>query len=573
MSNTIDPITIEIIQNKLLTNVSQITHRLIRAGHSFMIKEMEDCSASLFDRNCRLLAESANIPIHLNCVGICLRAIIENCIPVSDWHEGDVVLTNDPYLGGSLGSAHTNDIIMYTPAFVDGELVGFAGVMAHHLDIGAMWMGSRGWNVEIYQEGLLIPPVKLAESGQMNSELFRLVLRNSRVPEALENDLLAQKSSLIAGCEELQTIYRAYGIETMETSVDQLVRYAEARSRQEISAIPDGTYRNEVQILDDGAEGGPYRLCVEILKEGSEITFDFTGTDKQMRGPVNAPLSTTMSTVYYAMRCLTDPSIPNSEGCKTPIRVIAPEGTLVNARPPAAVYQRMVTCHSLVDLIMGALADAVPERVIADSCGCQYNYVSSYDEQTKSWIGFGEVTAGGLGATADLDGIDVMACHVTNCAMPAIESSEIQAPVLFLRREYQTDSGGAGYRRGGVGQIVSYKVLASQSELQHTSQKAKVGARGFAGGLSGKSGRWVVNEGREDERALLYSLGDIERLKKDDTVTFYTTAGGGFGDPGKRERDRVQADLRDGFVSEKAAREIYDYDPGKTQSALAAVGD
>jgi len=560
MSKVVDPITLEILQNKLLTNVAQISYRLIRASHSFMIKEMEDCSSSLFDAECRLLAESANIPIHLNCVGIALQQILAHHIPVAEWKPGDVVLMNDPYTkGGSLGSAHTNDLVMYAPCFSGGRLVGFVGLMAHHLDIGAQWMGSRGWNVEIQQEGLILPPIKLVNEGIMNEALLATIVRNCRVPESLHNDLLAQLASLTAGAVELEAIYDHYGLATMQAAVDQIITHAEARSRAEVARIPDGTYRGEVPILDDGYAGGPYWLRVEIRKSGSDITFDFTGTDPQIRGPVNAPLSTTMSAVYYIMRSLTDPSIPNSEGCKRPITIIAPEGTLVNAKSPAAVNQRMVTCHSLVDLVMGALADAIPDRVIADSAGCQYNYIASHNPDTDRWESFGEVTPGGIGATALLDGMDVMACHVTNCAMPTIEATEAESSVLYLKREYRTDSAGPGYRRGGSGQVQVYKLLAPESEFHRTSQKSRIAPRGIAGGGAGASGRWIINEGCEDERVCEFSIGDVERLARGDTVSFYTTSGGGYGDPTKRERALIAADLRDGFISAEHARIHYGY--------------
>lgn len=557
-NSLVDPITFEILQNKLLTSVQQISERLIHAGYSHMIKEMEDCSASLFDAKGRLLAESANIPIHLNCVGICLKSILDAHIPLQEWHPGDVIVTNDPYLGGgSLGSAHTNDVVMFAPVFVEGTLIGFAGAMAHHLEIGSMHFGTRGWNVEIQQEGLIIPPLKLVSKGKRVEPVLDMILRNTRVPDILRNDMLAQLASVVAGGEELAQIHKSYGADTMNAVVELMMRHAEARSRQEIEAIPDGVYRAEAPILDDGFAGGPHWLRVAIHKTGSDITFDFTGTDDQIAGPVNAPQSTTLSAIYYVMRCLTDPSLPNSEGCKVPIKVIAPEGTLVNAREPAAVYQRMVVCHSLVDLIMGALADAVPNRVMANSAGCQYNSASLFDPVTRRYVAFGEVTPGGLGATHDLDGIDVMACHVTNCAMPTIEATEIEAPVLFLQREYQCDTGGAGRRRGGVGQVVTWQVLADKAEFTHTSQKAKIGALGFAGGQTGSGGTWIINEGRPDERQLAYAVGEADPLKRDDTVTFRTTAGGGFGDPKNRERERVLADLRDGLISERTAKDIY----------------
>lgn len=555
---SVDPITLEIVQSKLLTSVQHITSRLIRSAFSRMIKEMEDCSAALFDADCRLLAESANIPIHLNCVGTCLRSILDGKIPADQWAPGDVVVTNDPYLGGgSLGSAHTNDFVMFVPVFAADRLVGFAGAMAHHLDIGSANFGSRGWNTDVHQEGLLLPPLKLVNAGTRNDAILDVIVRNSRVPDILRNDVLAQLASVNAGARELANIYSTYGDETMAGVVNQMFTHAETRSRQEIALIPDGVYKSEVPILDDGFAGGPHWLRVEIHKTGEEILFDFTGTDPQIRGPVNAPLSTTMSAVYYVMRCLTDPSLPNSEGCKTPIRIVAPEGTLVNAREPAAVYQRMVVCHSLIDLVMGALADAIPDRVIADSCGCQYNSGSAFNPITKRYASWGEVTPGGIGATRDLDGMDVMACHVTNCALPPIEAAEIEAPVLFIRREYRQDSGGAGRRRGGSGQTVTWQVLADGAEFGHTSQKSLVKPRGFDGGLDGANGYWVINEGRADERRLDHAIGEAKALARGDTVTFHTTAGGGFGDPKLRERDLVLADLRNEMISESAAKNLY----------------
>ncbi|MCG8542957.1 MAG: hydantoinase B/oxoprolinase family protein [Alphaproteobacteria bacterium] len=554
---TVDPITLEIIQNKLVSVVAQISTRLVRSGRSFLIKEMEDCSSALFDRDCRLLAESANIPIHLNCVGICLQSVLDHYIPRESWAEGDVVIANDPYLGGSLGSAHTNDIIMFHPVFVDGELEGFAGLMAHHMDIGSTWMGTRGWGVEIHQEGMLIPPLKIVERNEINEALFALMLRNSRVPEIFGNDLRAQMESLRASGSELADVFHRYGRDTTHACIDALVEYGERRARQEIESIADGVYCNETPVLDDGAKGGPYWLRVEITKTGSDITFDFTGTDKQIAGPINAPLSATMSAVYYIMRCLTDPTVPNSEGCKRPIHVIAPEGTLVNAREPAAVYQRMLVCHSLVDLIMGALADAAPERVIADSCGCQYNYVAVLDPQTDRRVMFGEVPPGGIGATSRSDGIEVMSCHVTNCAIPPVEATEIEAPMLFLKREYQQDTGGAGRRRGGVGQVMAYRILGDDPQFHHTSQKSVSLPQGLHGGQPGAGGRWVINEGRNGERTLDHAVGDIEMLGQGDTVTFYSSAGGGFGHPHEREPSRVLDDVRAGLVSRAAAESVY----------------
>lgn len=558
LETRVDPIVLEIVRNALTAIADRITTRMIRSANSFIVKEMEDCSAALFDATGQLLAESANIPIHLNCVGMCLRSVLDHHFPAQAWKPGDVIVTNDPYLGGtSLGSAHTNDYIAYTPVFYEERLVGIAGLMVHHMDIGAMHMGTRGWGTEIWQEGLRVPPLKLVEAGRLDRNVLAIVLNNTRVPDTLENDLHSQLSSVQAAREELAALYAKYGLAAMSACAGALIDYSERRTRAEIARIPDGEYTHAEPILDDGAQGGPYWLRLKLTKQGTDLTFDFTGTDPQIKGPINCPLGTTWAALSYAMRCVTDPSIPSTEGCRRPLKVIAPAGSLVNAQKPAAVYQRMVVCHTMVDLVMGALAAALPDRVMSDSCGCMYNYTMAIDARSGRRIMFGEVVPGGMGATAHSDGIDVMSCHVTNCPLPPIEATEIESPVLYLKRELRTDSGGAGRWRGGVGQVLSYRVLGHDPQLHHTSQKSCSLPQGMHGGKPGDGGRWVINEGLPDERVLEYSIGEIEQLKAGDTVTHYTPGGGGYGEPREREPWRVERDVREGLVSADTAERLY----------------
>jgi N-methylhydantoinase B len=554
----VDPVVMEIVRNALTAIADRITTRMIRSANSFIVKEMEDCSAALFNPAGELLAESANIPIHLNCVGVCLRSVLDHHFPVEAWRPGDVIVTNDPYLAGtSLGSAHTNDYIAFSPVFWQERLVGIAGLMVHHLDIGAMHMGTRGWGTEIWQEGLRIPPLKLVDAGRLDENVLAVILNNTRVPETIENDLRSQLSSVQAAREEMAALYAKYGAPTMETCIAALIAYSEKRMRAEIARIPDGDYTHAEPILDDGAQGGPYWLRLKLVKRGTDITFDFTGTDPQIKGPINNPLGTTWAALSYAMRCVTDPSIPSTEGCRRPFKVIAPAGTLVNAQKPAAVYQRMVVCHSLVDLVMGALAAALPDRVMSDSCGCMYNYTMAIDGASGRRVMFGEVVPGGMGATASADGIDVMSCHVTNCPLPPIEATEIESPVLYLRRELRNDTGGAGRWRGGVGQVLTYRVLGADPQLHHTSQKSCSLPQGMNGGKPGDGGRWVINEGLPGEHTLTHAIGEIEQLQAGDTVTHYTPGGGGYGDPRERDPRLVQRDVREGLVSLEAAARLY----------------
>ncbi len=553
-----DPITMEIVRNGLRAIAQRITRRMIRSANSFIIKEMEDCSASILDIEGRLLAEEAGPPIQLNTVGICLKTILDHFLPAGQWQPGDVVLTNDPYAGGgSLGTTHTNDYIAYAPIFYEDRLIAFFGLMVHHMDVGGMNMATRGWGREIFQEGLRMPPLKIVKQGVLDEDMLSIILNNTRTPDILDNDMRAQISSVQVAGRDMCEMVERYGIAQMLLCFRDLMDYSEQRTREQLRIIPDGEYCHEEPVLDDGNHGGPYWLRLKVVKRGDDVTFDFTGTDAQIKGPINSPLATTLAAVYYVCRTITGSAIPSNEGCKRPIHIIAPPGTLVNAQHPAAVYQRMVVCHSIVDLVMGALSQAVPDRVMADSCGCLYNFANAAHPVTGRRVTFGEVVPGGLGATAYADGIEAIACHVTNCHIPPIESMEIESPVRYIAREIRVDSGGPGKYRGGMGQRLQYQVLGKDPNLNHTAQKSVSLPQGIAGGLPGDGGRWVINEGLSTERVLPYAIGDVEPLKEGDIVTHYTPGGGGFGPPAQRDPAAVQADLSAGLITHAHAREYY----------------
>lgn len=561
----VDPITLEIVRAGLVLTAEQINARIVRSAMTIVVKEMEDCSAAVFDGQGRLLSESASVPIHLNAIGLCLRTIMEHYLPLSEWKPGDVVLTNDPYAGGgSLSSHHTNDVIAYAPIFWGDELVAIAALTVHHIDMGSMWMGCRGWGVEIEQEGVRFPPVKIAREGVLDEQLLSVMVNNSRLKKSLDNDLRAQISSILLAKADIQRMFERYGTETMKACFEELIDYSERRTREEIRRFTNGVYKHEEFILEDGSMGGPHRLALAITVTDDEMVFDFTGTDPQVRGPINAPLSATYAATFYVMRCVTDPNIPNTEGSKRPIRIVAPPGTLVNAQWPAACNQRMVVCHSIVDLIMGALQDSAPERIMGDSCGCHYNEILATDLVTGSRVHFGEIVPGGLGATNIKDGASALACHVTNCPLPPLEATEIENPVLYLKRELVADTGGPGQQRGGLGLVLTYEVRTNDPQLHHTSQKSRIPPQGVAGGKPGKSGRWIINPGTPEERELEFAIGDVEPVKNGDIITHFTPGGGGYGNPAERSVEAVLADVRDGFVSVEAALRDYKVriDPG-----------
>jgi N-methylhydantoinase B len=555
----VDPVTVEIIGNGLKSIANRITARMIRAAQALVIKEGEDCSSAIFDRNGQLLAESDTVPILRNAIGTCMQTILEKYYPLEFWKPGDVVLTNDPYAGGeSFATAHTNDFSVIQPIFWEGRLVAFAGLMVHHLDVGSANMAGQGWNDSIYQEGLRIPPLKIAEDGKLDQKLLAVILNNTRLPEMMENDFTAQVACLGLAVPEVEDLFRKYGLQRTESSLAALIDNSEARTRAEIAKIPDGVYSNEISVMDDGTHGGPYWIRLKITKKGSDLTFDFTGTDKQVPGPINSPLACVWGTVLFAVRCLVDPSIPSTQGGIRPLTIIAPPGTLVNARLPAAVWQRMIVCQPLIDLIMGALSDSAPDRAMADSSGVQYNYITSRSSASSGHLFFGKNEPGGNGATQNADGANVVACHLNNCPLPGAETFEVEYPVLYLSREMRPDSGGAGQYRGGLGEILRYKVLAPELQLRFSTQKFKIAAQGRAGGQPGAPVRWVINEGTEREVVLDRSNGTWD-LMKDDTITLYTPGGGGFGPVESRETKRIQADILAGLVTKDAAKRDYGY--------------
>lgn len=562
----IDPATQEIMKNRFLAIANQMTQVAMRSAYSTIIKEMQDISSSIFDAKLRLIAEGANVPIHLNLLRPCLKSIFTYHMDLDDLRPGDVILTNDPYIGKdgeSKGSHHTNDVVTVVPVFLENKLICLSTIVGHHRDVGGNWPGTRGWNIEIWQEGLKIKPVKLYKAGRVDEDVLGLILNNTRVPYDMEGDLRVQVAGCEFGREEMLKVYKRQGSSVVEEVLERLMDYSETRTRAEIKKIPDGSYESEKVILDDGAYGGPYQLKLKVTINDSDILFDYTGTHGQILGPTNAPWAATYSATHYVMRCLTDPTIPTNDGCNRPVQLIAPPGSLVNCRKPAACYQRMVVCHMLVDLIMGALKEAVPERVMADSCGCIYDFGSGINFETHPFGGevglprqaWGEVVPSGLGARSYKDGISVMSCHVTNVPIPPLEALEVEAPVLYLKREFGPNSAGPGKYRGGFGQILKWKTLAEgkTTQLNYTSQKHKIKPQGFFGGLAGRSGRWVINEGMPDERDLPYSIGDTYVLDHGDTVTLYALGGGGYGNPLERDPNFVLDDVRNDLITRQDA--------------------
>jgi len=561
----LDVITVEVVRSALESLAEQMTDTMERTSYSLLLKEGKDCSSSIFDVSGRLIAEGANIPVHLNALGPCLRAMLDEHIPASAMKPGDVILTNDPYVGGSVGAHHTSDFIVYYPIFLGDQLVGFSTIFAHLAGSGGN--DPEGWHTTIFEEGLRIPPIKLFNEGVLDEQLFKLILANTNAPYEQRGDILGQVAGAKVGSNGFLALIEKYGLPVIDEAIDSQIDYAERRTRAYIRQIADGSYYAETKLLEDGSMCGPVKLALTVIVADDEITFDFTGTDNSVAGPINCPMSATISASLFGLLALLPSDIPKNEGSANPVRIVAPEGSLVNPRFPAAVYQRMAVTHQIVDLVFEALAPAVPDAVVANSCGMIYCVASAINHDThpnggdvsgrRSWGNGTGPSVGGLGARSTLDGLNGMPGWITNVASPSVESLEIEGPVRYLRKELRTGSAGPGRNRGGLGVILSWQALGHDVKFSHTSQRSVNAPNGLFGGGQGLGSRWVINEGAENEQVLANQAGPTLDLNYGDTVTFYAPGGGGYDDPWKREPARVAHDATLGYIDAAAARTQY----------------
>ena len=550
----VDPITLEVLRNALAGVAEEMNANLVRTGYSPNIKERRDCSAALFDPRGRMIAQAESIPVHLGAMPFSVAAALEH---FEELKPGDTVILNDPFAGG----AHLPDITFITPIFHRARLVGIAANRAHHADIGGKAPGSlAGDATEIYQEGLRIPPLLLWRAGELDEAVLKLILANTRTPEERLGDLRAQRAANETGLRRFLELVERYGMELLRAAIEELLDYSERRMRAELAAIPDGRYEYEDYLDDDGLGEGPIRLHVQVEVRGDEIMIDFSGSAPQVEGPVNAVYAVTASAVYYTIRALTDPDIPPNEGCYRPIVIVAPEGTVVNASPPAAVVGgNLETSQRIVDVLLGALAQALPERAIGACQGTMNNLsLGGIDPRTGRAYAFYETIGGGLGARADKDGIDGVHSHMTNTLNTPIEALEIAYPLRVERYELRRDSGGAGRRRGGLGIRREIRVLGHRARLSLLADRRRTRPYGVRGGLPGEPGADALIIGGEERP--LPGKGTVV-VEPGTVVRVETPGGGGYGDPQERERELVLKDYREGRISAEHARRYYGLDP------------
>ena len=444
----IDPISFSVFQNALVGVAEQMSAIIWRTSYSTVVREMLDYSTAVFDRNGQIVAQASRIPMHLNSMSRSLLTTLERAYPPEAWAEGDIVLMNDPYWGGQ----HLPDIQTFMPVFADGQMVAIAGTLGHHLDVGGMRPGSyAGDATEIFQEGLRIPPIKIARNYELDPRLVDLIGANIRQPEKTLGDLRAQTAALEIGERSIHEIVGRFGIEQFCALSDEAIDSSERRMRACLKEMPEGTYEAEYFIDDDGVLDEHIRIVVKVTIGGGEIEIDFEGTDPQRKGPINATLSSTESAIYYVIMSIADSSIPPNYGCYKPVRIVAPEGSVVNAQPPSPVVGRNAVTHTIANVLYAAFSQAMPDKIPAAYYGMSNVHILSGDgaeDGGRGWIFF-DIEVGGWGARPTKDGPDCYSQGIHNLANTPIEMVEATYPLRYTRYELLADTGGAGKFRGG----------------------------------------------------------------------------------------------------------------------------
>jgi N-methylhydantoinase B len=538
--HAVDPITVEVIGSALSSIVEEMGETLVRAAYSTNVKERRDSSTCLFDARGTMLCQAMHIPMHLGS----LMGVVEHVTarhPLGGIHEGDVFIGNDAYTGGG---THLPDIVMIEPVFVDGRIVAWATNIAHHADFV-----DRG-HAHIYQEGLRIPPVLLYREGRAQQDVLDLILLNCQVPRERLNDLRAQMAANRQGLRRVQSLCAKYGTDLVLAAGEALLDYTERLTRAGIATIPPGVYEFEDRFdTDEIPDEKVFRARIEVLPGEMRLHFD---SPPQVRAGLNLVWTGLLATVYYAVKTLVGPEIPANAGLFRPIHVTAPPGTMLNCVAPAAVNSRTQTCQRVVDLIHGALAPAVPERIIAASNGaCVSSTFSGVDPRTGQFYVYLETIGGGSGARATKDGLDGVHVHITNTSNLPVEALESAYPLVVERYALVEDSGGPGRWRGGLG---LWRQIRAEGHQCHA----------FVHGSRRLSAPWGLFGGREGGRCrIVYGpgvappVGAQAFLGPGQSVAIITPGAGGYGPPGERDRALVRRDLAEGTISEAVARDVY----------------
>ncbi len=551
----LDPVDYAVISQALTAAAREMGVKLIRSSYSNIVREAQDGSAALFDRQGNVVAQAELIPMQLGPMSDIFRACAA-VIPPETLKPGDFYINNDPYKGGQ----HLQDVFIYSPIFLDGALVGFAGSVSHHLDLGGGYPGLTPDAADVHAEGIIFPPsVYNVEHDWNGGPLERLIAANIRAPDQTIGDFYAQFAANAIGAERVAQLCRRYGAAKVTRAMGELIDYSERRFRAALSEIPDGDYEGEDAVDDDGLTDTPLTVRARVSIRGDRVAVDYTGTCPQVTRNLNCPFASTVSATLAAVKsALTSPDIPFNEGVKRPVEVTAPRGTLVNPRYPAPVRARMLAAYRCFDAVIRALSQVVPDKVIAGGNDSTHSMALSHlgEERYRVYL---EIYGGGFGASPRVDGCDGVDSTLSNCTNTPVEATDMDFDHFrIIGYGLVPDSGGAGRRRGGLGLWRRFEVLKDDTNFACYSDRAKIAPWGLFGGQDGARTRIELSRGGE-----VIALGTKTKmeLRRGDVLTIYTAGGGGYGPPAEREGARIAADIRNGYVSREAA--LADY--GRTE--------
>jgi N-methylhydantoinase B len=542
---SLDPIRLEIIANGLRSIADECFAALMRSSYSTNIKERKDHSIAIVDKTGRLVVQAAlTLPIHIASMGGLMRCVLEKY--GHDINEGDIFVANDPH---TAGGTHLPDINYAMPIFIDGEIVAFICNIAHHADIGGMVPGSMaGGMSEIYQEGLRIPVVKLFRRGELQTDIMDILLLNVRVPHERRGDHNAQIASCRLGARRLLEVVDVHGLSTVLAAFEDIMTRTGQRMRAAISEIPDGTYRFEDFMDGDGIAtlDIPIRLAMTVA--GDRIELDFTGTSPQVKGNINTTMNAVQASVCYGLIAVLDSEMPSNQGILDAVDIKIEAGTLLNSVFPAPVAARAHACQRAVDVVLGALAQALPERVIAAANGANTTAVfSGVDPRTNQPYLYLETIGGGMGARATKDGKDGVQVHITNTSNLPVESIEQEYPLRVEEYSLVTDSGGAGKYRGGMALRRVVTPVDHNCVFNGAGERFRYQPWGLFGGQPGASGQFLLRDA-DGEKRLADKPGEVQ-IGPGSRIVMESPGAGGYGPPSEREADAVARDERGGKFS------------------------
>jgi len=549
-----DPITLEVVHNALLMSAMEMKGVAVRTAYSSLWKEAGDLSCGILTKRGEIVAQGlGDIPVHMASMPRSLQGCLAK-ISAEELEPGDILWQNDPYQGNN----HLPDFFMAAPVFADSLLIGFAAVRGHYVDVGGMGPGSySAITRDIHGEGVRIPPIRLYRRGELNHEILDIFLSNVRNPDMRMGDLRAQYAGCHTGRRSLERLAAKYGAQQLMDLMEEILNHSEALTRAQIKKFPPGRYEF-VDYCD--VQGEPIRIQVAVSISGDTLMVDFTGSDPEGPHGMNCPLTVAATATYYAVKCITDPQSPANSGCYRPIRIIAPEGSVVNCRyPRSVILGNHETAARIVDAILGALAPAIPNRVVAAGCGTSGPLVvAGRDPRERPfdsefiWI---ETGGGGQGAALRKDGVAGTRVNVGNTGNTPIEAIEIDFPILNLAYELVQDTGGPGMFRGACALRRTFVIKAEQPVLTVSYEREHFAPYGLFGGQPGSPARFTLSHNGTTERIPSKTLP--MPVGCGDTASVQCAGGGGVGDPRQRDPAFVLADVQGGYVSRAAAEDVY----------------